>query len=252
MVLRKTRQSVRLVEDEELHRLALEGGVLPQDLVWNATMGDQWMPASTIDSLFPRPATPPPIPNKDEVTSVPEIQRSSSPQSSIFRQKIQRFFAPVVAACMIGFKYLAGLKFLLPVLKTGATMILSIAGYAMLWGWLFGVGFVLLILIHEFGHLIAAKKCGLKVGAPVFIPFMGALIALKDAPKNAWIEAQVGIGGPILGTIGAAACEGIFLLTGNPLFRALAYTGFFLNLFNLVPVGFLDGGRIVTALSPWI
>ena len=81
---------------------------------------------------------------------------------------------------------------------------------------------------------------------------MGALIALKDAPKNAWIAAQVGIGGPILGTIGAAACEGIFLLTGNPLFRALAYTGFFLNLFNLVPVGFLDGGRIVTALSPWI
>ena len=240
------------VEDEELHCLAREGGILPQDLVWNASMGDQWIAASSISTLFPRPATPPPIPNNEELTPVPEIQRSPSPEVSIFRQKIQRFFAPVVAACMIGFKYLAGLKFLLPVLKTGATMILSIAGYAMLWGWLFGVGFVLLILIHEFGHLIAAKKCGLKVGAPIFIPFMGALIALKDAPKNAWIEAQVGIGGPILGTIGAAACEGIFLLTGNPLFRALAYTGFFLNLFNLVPVGFLDGGRIVTALSPWI
>ena len=234
------------VDDGELHRLAREGGILPQDLVWNVTMGDQWMPASTIESLFPRPATPPLIPNKEEVTPVPETR------PSVFRQKIQRLFAPVVAACMIGFKYLAGLKFLLPVLKTGATMILSIAGYAMVWGWRFGVGFVLLILIHECGHLIAAKKCGLKVGAPIFIPFMGALIALKDAPKNAWIEAQVGIGGPILGTIGAAACEGIFLLTGNPLFRALAYTGFFLNLFNLVPVGFLDGGRIVTALSPWI
>ena len=234
------------VDDGELHRLAREGGILPQDLVWNVTMGDQWMPALTIESLFPRPATPPLIPNKEEVTPVPETR------PSVFRQKIQRLFAPVVAACMIGFKYLAGLKFLLPVLKTGATMILSIAGYAMVWGWRFGVGFVLLILIHECGHLIAAKKCGLKVGAPIFIPFMGALIALKDAPKNAWIEAQVGIGGPILGTIGAAACEGIFLLTGNPLFRALAYTGFFLNLFNLVPVGFLDGGRIVTALSPWI
>ena len=234
------------VDDGELHRLARQGGILPEDLVWNVTMGDQWMPASTIESLFPRPATPPLIPNKEEVTPVPETR------PSVFRQKIQRLFAPVVAACMIGFKYLAGLKFLLPVLKTGATMILSIAGYAMVWGWRFGVGFVLLILIHECGHLIAAKKCGLKVGAPIFIPFMGALIALKDAPKNAWIAAQVGIGGPILGTIGAAACEGIFLLTGNPLFRALAYTGFFLNLFNLVPVGFLDGGRIVTALSPWI
>jgi Zn-dependent protease len=147
---------------------------------------------------------------------------------------------------------LAKLKFLLPFLKTGATMILSIAAYAMAFGWSFAVGFVLLILVHECGHLVAAKRCGLKVGIPIFIPFMGAVIALKEAPRNAWIEAQVGIGGPILGTVGAAACEGIYLLTGNLLFRALAYTGFFLNLFNLAPTGFLDGGRIVTALSPWL
>ena len=241
------------VEEEELHRLAREGGILPQDLVWNASMGNQWMPASSIETLFPSaPATPPPIPNQEAATPVPEPSPSTPRPTSVFRQKTKRFFAPVAAAFIMGFKYLAGLKFLLPVLKTGATMILSIAGYAMLWGWRFGVGFVLLILIHELGHLIAAKKCGLKVGAPIFIPFMGALIALKDAPKTAWIESQVGIGGPILGTIGAAVCEVIFLLTGNPLFRALAYTGFFLNLFNLVPVGFLDGGRIVTALSPWI
>src|ERR1019366_6052353 len=113
-------------------------------------------------------------------------------------------------------------------------------------------GFVLLIFVHECGHLVAAKRIGLKVGAPVFIPFMGAVIALKEAPRNAWIEAQVGIGGPILGTVGAALCELIYLATGNLMFRALAYTGFFLNLFNLAPVGILDGGRIVTALSPWL
>jgi len=81
---------------------------------------------------------------------------------------------------------------------------------------------------------------------------MGALIALKEAPKDAWMEAWVGIGGPLLGSAGAAVCEGLFLLTGNPFYRALAYTGFFLNLFNLAPIGFLDGGRIVTALSPWL
>jgi Zn-dependent protease len=81
---------------------------------------------------------------------------------------------------------------------------------------------------------------------------MGAFIALKEAPRDAWIESQVGIGGPMLGTLGAGICELIHLLTGNPMFRALAYTGFFLNLFNLAPVGFLDGGRIVTALSPWL
>ena len=121
-------------------------------------------------------------------------------------------------------------------------MILSIGAYAMMWGVWFAVGFVLLIFIHECGHLVAARNCGLKVGAPVFIPFMGAIIALKDAPRNAWIEAQVGIGGPLLGTLGAAICEGIFVVTGNPMFRALAYTGFFLNLFNLPPSAFSTAG----------
>jgi Zn-dependent protease len=143
------------------------------------------------------------------------------------------------------------LKFFPVLLKTGGTMLLSIWVYAQIYTWWFALGFVLLIFVHECGHLLAAKRIGLKVGAPVFIPFMGAVIALKEAPRNAWIEAQVGIGGPLLGALGACACYGIFLLTGNPLFNGLAHVGFFLNLFNLSPIGFLDGGRIVTALSPW-
>ena len=144
------------------------------------------------------------------------------------------------------------LKFLPVVLKTGGTMLLTVGVYAMTWGVWFAVGFVLLLLVHECGHLLAAKRVGLRVGAPVFIPFMGAIIALKEAPRNAWIEAQVGIGGPLLGSLGAGLCEALFLVTGIPIFRALAYTGFLLNLFNLAPAGFLDGGRIVTALSPWL
>ena len=144
------------------------------------------------------------------------------------------------------------LKFLPVILKTGGSMLLTVGVYAMTWGVWFAVGFVLLILIHECGHLLAAKRIGLKVGVPVFIPFMGAFIALKEAPRNAWIEAQVGIGGPMLGTLGAVLCEILFFVTGNPMFSALAYTGFLLNLFNLAPVGFLDGGRVVTALSPWL
>lgn len=147
---------------------------------------------------------------------------------------------------------LAGIKFLPVILKTGGTMFLSIGAYAMLWGWKFAAGFVVLIFVHECGHLLAAKRIGLKVGAPVFIPFMGAIIALKEAPRNAWIEAQVGIGGPLLGTIGSVISLGISFLTGNGLFAAIAYSGFFLNLFNLAPIGFLDGGRAVTALSPWL
>src|SRR5882757_6177679 len=85
------------------------------------------------------------------------------------------------------------LKFLPVILKTGGTMVLSMGLYAMRWGWWFAAGFVILIFVHECGHLIAAKRVGLKVSAPMFIPFFGAIITLKEAPRNAWIEAQVGI-----------------------------------------------------------
>jgi Zn-dependent protease len=131
-------------------------------------------------------------------------------------------------------------------------MLLMVWIYTVIWGWKFGVGFVLLLLIHECGHLIVAKKFGLKVGAPVFIPFMGAFIALKEAPRNAWVEACVGIGGPMLGSLGALACNSLGELLNMPIFFALAWFGYFLNLFNLTPVGMLDGGRIVTALSRWL
>jgi Zn-dependent protease len=131
-------------------------------------------------------------------------------------------------------------------------MLLMIWVYTAMWGWKFGVGFVLLLLVHECGHLIVAKKFGLKVGAPVFIPFMGAFIALKEAPRNAWMEACVGIGGPMLGSLGALVCNSLGEIFDAPVFIALAWFGYFLNLFNLTPVGMLDGGRIVTALSRWL
>jgi Zn-dependent protease len=188
-------------------------------------------------------------PSETPSTGLPEqdLARPSSGPS------LKRLFAPLGVAGVLLMKFFAPvLKFLPVILKTGGSMILTVGVYAMTWGVWFAVGFVFLLLIHECGHLLAAKRIGLKVGAPVFIPFMGAFIALKEAPPNAWIEAQVGIGGPVLGTVGAALCEVVFLVTGNPLFSALAYTGFLLNLFNLAPVGFLDGGRVVTALSPWL
>lgn len=144
------------------------------------------------------------------------------------------------------------LKFFPILLKTGGTMFFTVWVYAMMWGWAFAAGFVVLIFIHELGHVIAARQVGVKVSAPVFIPFVGALILLKEAPQNAWAESKIAIGGPLLGSIGAAACYLLYPLTGNALFAALAYTGFLLNLFNLAPLSPLDGGRIVTALSPWL
>jgi len=185
--------------------------------------------------------------------------RQVPPQSSGW-EKMKKALVPLGVVALLVVKFFGKLKFLiLPILKffpfllkTGGSMLLMIWLYAMSWGWWFALGFVVLIFIHECGHLLAAKRVGLKVGAPVFIPFLGAFIALKEAPRNAWIEAQVGVGGPLLGTLGAALCDGLYVVTGQPLFRALAYSGFFLNLLNLAPIGFLDGGRIVTALSPWL
>ena len=184
----------------------------------------------------------------------------SPPTPPAPKSKWKKILGPLGVAGILGLKFFGQIKLLiLPllkffpvVLKTGGSMVLMIWVYTMMYGWWFALGFVLLLLVHECGHLIAARRVGLPVSAPMFIPFMGAFIALKEAPKNAWIEAQVGIGGPLLGTAGAVLCYLAFVITGVPIFKGLAYTGFFLNLFNLAPIGFLDGGRIVTALSPWL
>jgi Zn-dependent protease len=102
------------------------------------------------------------------------------------------------------------------------------------------------------GHAVAMRRQGIPAGAPVFIPFVGAVIAMKGMPRNAWVEAVVGIGGPLLGTLGAIVCLGIGFATGSLFWFALASTGFLLNLFNMIPVSPLDGGRIVGVVSRWL
>jgi Zn-dependent protease len=124
--------------------------------------------------------------------------------------------------------------------------------YTMIWSWKFAVGFVLLIFVHELGHVAAARRFGIKVTAPMFIPFMGAFIALQSAMKNAYVEAEIGIAGPIWGSLAAAACHFIGLHYDMPLFLALAWMGYWLNLFNLIPAGQMDGGHVVQALWPWM
>jgi Zn-dependent protease len=184
----------------------------------------------------------------------------AAPQRETLWSRVKKALAPLAVIGVMIAKFFAKLKFFilpalkfLPILlKSGGTMLLMIWVYTAMWGWKFGIGFVLLLLVHECGHLIVAKKFGLKVGAPVFIPFMGAFIALKEAPRNAWMEACVGIGGPMLGSLGALVCNSLGEIFDAPVFIALAWFGYFLNLFNLTPVGMLDGGRIVTALSRWL
>jgi Zn-dependent protease len=138
-------------------------------------------------------------------------------------------------------------------LTSGGTMLLSLVVYAWIYGWRYAAGFIGLLFIHEMGHYIAAKQKGLPVGLPTFIPFVGAWIELKQLPHDAQTEAYVGMGGPLLGTVGATLC---YLLARNApdaqWSLAVSYSGFFLNLFNLIPLPPFDGGRITAALSPAI
>ncbi len=137
-------------------------------------------------------------------------------------------------------------------LVTGGSMILSMFVYSLTFGWKYAVGFVLLIFFHEMGHYLAARNRGLNVGAPMFIPFVGAWIQLKDMPRDVHTEAYVGFAGPLVGTLAAIGCYWAARDTDNHLLLALAYSGFMLNLFNLIPISPLDGGRITAIISPKI
>lgn len=169
----------------------------------------------------------------------------------------------VIGAILVKFKVLiflifAKLKFILIALKLGkfastlVSMLFMIVIYAQMYGWAYGLGFVLLLFAHEMGHYIVAKKVNINVSGPVFIPFIGAFVSMKDEPENAIAEAAMAAGGPILGSLAALGSVLIYMVTDNNLFLALAYTGFMINLFNLIPIHPLDGGRIVTAISPKI
>jgi len=143
----------------------------------------------------------------------------------------------------------------LPKLKlftTSGSMLVSIVAYQLIFGWLFSVGFVVLLLLHELGHVFQLRREGVKASAPMFIPFLGAVISAKSMGDDAAAEARVGLAGPILGSIATLVPLGIWLATGSHFWQALAFIGFFLNLFNLLPILPLDGGRAMAALSPWV
>ncbi|QBE62093.1 site-2 protease family protein [Pseudoduganella lutea] len=135
-------------------------------------------------------------------------------------------------------------------LTSGGTMLLSLVVYSWVFGWRYAAGFVLLVFVHEMGHYVAARQRGMEAGLPAFIPFVGAWVALKDQPRDAETEAYIGFAGPVAGTMAAMACYFAARDTGSQLLMALAYSGCMLNLFNLIPLAPLDGGRITAVISP--
>ena len=139
-------------------------------------------------------------------------------------------------------------KVLLPFLSAVASLIT----YAWLFGWQFGVGILALLFIHEMGHYIIIRAKGLPASWPVFIPMLGAYVAMRRMPRNVRDEAEIAIAGPFAGAMASALCFWLYQVTGLTVLLPLAYFSFLINLLNLIPVSPLDGGRIVGAISRWI
>ncbi len=129
------------------------------------------------------------------------------------------------------------------------SMLLSLGVYWSMWGWKFALGIVLSIYVHEMGHVITLRRYGFKATAPMFIPGVGALIRLQQQVTNPREDAEIGLAGPVYGLGAAGVAMGIWLVTKLPIFAAIAGVGAWINLFNLLPIGSLDGGRGFHALS---
>ena len=209
-------------------------------------MSQHWPPPPSFPAA--EPARP------EQLTPAPEPLVLPAPDPDR-RPWWRRSLSLLAVIGLLALKWGKAALLLLPkakVLTTSATMLVSIAAYALIWGWKFAVGFVLLLLVHEMGHVIQLRREGIEASAPMFIPFLGAAVMAKSLGDDATAEARVGLAGPILGTLGCFALLPIAIATGNDFWYALVFTGLFLNLFNLLPVVPLDGGRAMAALSPWM
>jgi len=198
---------------------------------------DRWLPPT------PYPVTEPPAP-----AGMPRERRPL----------LKRLVGPLLVAGLLALKWgakLKGLLLVLPKLKvltTSGSMLASVAAYSLIWGWKFALGFVALLFVHEFGHYIQLRREGVKPTFMVFIPFLGAAVGARSLGGSAVAEARVGLAGPILGSLACAALLPVAAVTDDDFWRALAFTGFFLNLFNLIPMVPFDGGRAMAAMAPWM
>jgi Zn-dependent protease len=165
----------------------------------------------------------------------PDYQYNPIRTGPNWRARIRAMFGPLIAVVVA----LAKWSFVL--LKFGSIFI-AVGGYALIWGWKFGVGFVALLMLHELGHYIEAKREGLNPKLPVFVPFLGAYV--RYTRGHPWQTAKIAIAGPIFGGLASLVFFAIGRASHSQLMEALAYFGFMLNLINLIPIGFLDGGAV--------
>ncbi|HEV7773350.1 MAG TPA: site-2 protease family protein [Conexibacter sp.] len=205
--------------------------------------------------MEPQTQWTPPAPPAPLTETAGAVAPPRPPYEQKRRTLRERIFGPIIVAGALLLKFgKVGLLFATKAkfLATSGSMLVSVAAYALIWGWTFAVGFVALLFVHEMGHYIQLRREGVKPSGMLFIPFLGAVVGTRSLGGSALAEARVGLAGPILGTVGSGVCLVIAEATNSDLFRALAYIGFFLNLFNLLPVVPLDGGRAMAAMAPWM
>jgi Zn-dependent protease len=168
---------------------------------------------------------------------IPEREYRPIHPEPAWRSLARKIWAPI--AVLFGLILKFGFAF-----AKFATIFVAVAAYALLWPWQFAVGFVLLILVHEMGHFVEARRRGFNAAWPVFIPFLGAYVAIRDARMSPWQSFWVSFAGPFWGSVGAACVWAVGEQQGSRLLQALGYVGFMLNLINLAPIGILDGGSM--------
>jgi len=204
-----------------------------------------------MSQVSPEPGLEPPVPKWGRSADPLKRYKPINPEDPL-KSFARKLWAPIALLVGLALKFkMAALAILkIKVFATSATMLVSVAAYAWIWGWRFGVGIVVMLLIHEMGHVFELRRQGIKASAPIFIPFLGAVVGMKEMPKNAWREAQVALAGPILGSLGAAGAWVLGEALDSEILIAVAFVGFLLNLFNLLPIVPLDGGRAVAAIHP--
>src|SRR6267143_6089695 len=196
---------------------------------------------------------PPPPPVYQVTSDIPPTSPYHySPTPTRRRNGILGGLAAAAAAAFAYGKWALLLAFKIPAAGTLISLVISFGGYAIFYGPWFAVALLSMIFVHEMGHVVEIRRQGMEATAPIFIPFMGAAIFQRSHPTDALKQAQIGIAGPIAGTIGATAAFALYGSTHIEVFLLAAWLGFLLNLFNLIPVWQLDGAWIVAPVSKWV
>ena len=212
---------------------------------------DQVTPPTPPGGQYIPPPPPPAYPVTSDIPPQSPYHYSPAPRQNANRGVIGWVVALALGALAYG-KYAFLLVFKIPALATLGSALLSIGAYSLWGGPWFAVGLVAMIFIHEMGHVVEIRRQGMAATAPIFIPFFGAAIFQRSHAQSPMRQAQIGIAGPLAGTIGATAALVLYGSTHWEVLLGWAYLGFLVNLFNMIPFGMLDGGWILAPVSKWI